>query len=231
MKLPEIQNPVYSLKLPICKKTIQFRPYLVKEHKVLIMAQATNENDALIEALTQIMNNCIISDIRVEDLCQIDAEYYFYNLRARSYNEIVNTTYKCNNRVEGVSCGNIMEHELNLLDLEVSDKNIDCIIQLSENLGLKLKPPKFNLNMSNNEIDNLIDCIEMVFDADSTYPVENYTREELEKFIEMLTIPQLEQTKDYLSNLPEIKKDIQITCSKCGFKHDITVENVFSFLD
>ena len=231
MKLPEIQTPMYSLKLPISKKTIQFRPYLVKEHKLLIMAQSSKDEKSLIEALHQIMNNCILSEVKVENLCQIDAEYYFYNLRARSYGEMVTTRYKCNIAVEGKTCGHIMEHELNLLELEVTKPDNDGVIQLSENLGIKLSPPKFNLEPTINEIDNLVDCIEFVFDADSSYPAENYTKEELESFIEMLTIPQLEKAKEFFTDLPEITKNIELKCSKCGHEHSIKVENVFDFLD
>ena len=110
--LPKIDVPIYELDLPLSKKSVKFRPFLVKEEKILLMAMESNTDDSSLLAIKQIITNCCLSDdINIESLPITDLEYFFLNLRARSVGEIVDLQYKCNNKVknendEDVECGN-----------------------------------------------------------------------------------------------------------------------------
>ena len=110
MALPKLDTPTYELELPVSKKQIKFRPFLVKEQRNLLMALESNDSSSTQNAIRDILNNCTITeDIDIDKLPIVDIEYYFLNLRAKSIGEIVESRYRCNNVVEGNECGNIME--------------------------------------------------------------------------------------------------------------------------
>ena len=117
MALPKLDVPTYEIELPISKKTIKYRPFLVKEQKNLLMALESNESSTIQQNVRDILNNCTLTEgINIDKLPIIDVEYYFVNLRAKSVGEVVESKYKCNNEVEGKVCGNLMEKEINLLE-------------------------------------------------------------------------------------------------------------------
>ena len=120
MALPKIDTPVYELDLPLSKKHIRFRPFLVKEQKNLMMAMEADDKETIERNIRQVLTNCTLSDnFNVDRLPVIDVEYYFINLRARSVGEIVENKYICTNEVEGKQCGNKMDTKFNLLDITV----------------------------------------------------------------------------------------------------------------
>ena len=120
MALPKIDTPVYELDLPLSKKHIRFRPFLVKEQKNLMMAMEADDKETIERNIRQVLTNCTLSDnFDVDRLPVIDVEYYFINLRARSVGEIVENKYICTNEVDGVQCSNKMETKFNLLDITV----------------------------------------------------------------------------------------------------------------
>lgn len=238
MKLPEIQTPTYNITLPVSKKNIKFRPYLVKEHKILLMSSDGDDLN-LTEGVLQILRNCILTeDIDLLELPQIDVEFYFYNLRARSQSEIVETRYRCKNLIEDKECKNIMEYDLNLLtDLEITEI-IDSPIELTDSVGIKISYPKFKSKIkhldkpkSKDILDIIIDSIEYIYDEHSKYKPEDTSEEELLKFVENLSLAQLEKIEDYLKQSPKIIKKIDITCAKCGFEHKIIIDDIFDFFD
>jgi hypothetical protein len=117
--LPKIDTPIYDLTLPLSKKKIRFRPFLVKEEKILLMAIESEDENSMLLAIEQIVNNCCLNkDFDVESLPLSDLEFLFLNLRARSVGEVVELQYKCNNRPDKDSeeeCGHLVKFELNLL--------------------------------------------------------------------------------------------------------------------
>ena len=145
--LPKIDVPIYDLKLISSGKTIRFRPFLVKEQKLLLMATQSEDPKDSLNAVRQISKNCILDDIDIDSLPVFDLEYIFLNLRARSVNEVVNLQYKCNNKVKDENneikdCGSIEKFDINLLNIE-PDKNAnhDKKIMLTNKLGIMMKYP------------------------------------------------------------------------------------------
>ena len=115
MALPKIDVPIFEMTLPSTAKSIRYRPFLVKEEKILLIAMQSGESSAMIEAVKQIISNCIIDDINVDELSLFDIEYMFLNLRARSIGEKVDLRYRCNNIVNEEKCNHVSEYQVDLL--------------------------------------------------------------------------------------------------------------------
>lgn len=239
MKLPEIETPQYTIELPISKSKLKFRPYLIKEQKILLIATESKDESSLAEALIQVLNNCLLDNTNLSKLPQVDVEYYFYQLRARSQSEIVTSKYKCQNIVDDVMCGSIMENRLNLLtDLEVINNNNKNIVEISDTIGIKFRAPYFELDELNKNVnelstkdlfDEVIKSIELIYDENNTYTKDEMTKEQMSTFLDSIPAKKFEEIDNYFSNLPKIIKNIDITCKKCGFEHKIVMEDIFSF--
>jgi hypothetical protein len=239
MALPKIASPIYELDLPLCKKHIRFRPFLVKEQKNLLMAMEAGDKDSIEQNIRQVLNNCTLTeDVDIEKLPVIDIEYYFLNLRARSVGEIVENKYRCDNQVDGKSCGNIMETSLNILDLKVEGiKENNDIIQLNDQISIKLKYPEFSVLKKLSKLEDttqiafemIADSIEYIYDGEQMYYAHETTSAELIEFVESLNQQQFAKIEDFFANLPKLQKKIDIKCSKCGFDHSLDVEGLESF--
>jgi len=239
MALPKIDTPVYELDLPLSKKHVRFRPFLVKEQKNLLMAMESGDSKSIEQNVKQVLNNCTITEgIDIEKLPVLDVEYYFLNLRARSVGEIVENKYRCDNQVEGSACGNIMETSLNLLDIKIEDvKENNDVIQLTDTISIKLKYPEFSVinklskltNVSDIAFEMIADSVEYIYDGEQFYYAKETTTEELVEFIENLNQQQFAKIEDFFANLPKLEKKIEMKCSRCGFEHRLDVEGLESF--
>ena len=153
MALPKIDAPVYEVQLPLSKKQIRFRPFLVKEQKNLLMAMESDDSETIERNIRQVLTNCTVTEnIDIDKLPVVDIEYYFLNLRARSVGEIVEGEYICNNTVDGKDCNGRMKTSFNLLEITV-DVNPDKkdLIQITDKIAIKLKYPEFSLVQSDNK--------------------------------------------------------------------------------
>lgn len=244
--LPKIDVPIYELDLPLSKKKVKFRPFLVKEEKILMMAMESDTDDSTMLAIKQIITNCCLSDnVDIETLPITDLEYFFLNLRARSVGETIDLQYKCNNKVkdgesgEEKDCGNVVKLEVNILDIkpEVSN-NHSTKIPLSPNMGIVMKYPSFKIVEENEKIDGseveklmniLLNCIESVYTEDSIFYTKDISKEELSDFIESLTREQFVKVQEFFDTMPKIQKQMDFHCKKCGYHETINVEGLQSF--
>jgi len=241
MALPKIDTPVYELDLPLSKKHIRFRPFLVKEQKNLLMAMESDDKDTIEKNIRQVLTNCTLTEnIDINKLPVIDIEYYFINLRARSIGEVVENEYICTNEVDGKQCGGKMKGSVNLLEINVNiDPNTTDIIKLTENLSIKMKYPEFSLVEKIKNKDSAVDIafevivnsIEYIFDGEQYYYAHESTKEELLQFIESLNQTQFANLESFFDNLPTMNKTMQIKCSKCGFDHSIEMDGLESFFE
>jgi hypothetical protein len=238
MPLPKIDVPTYEIELPLSKKKIKFRPFLVKEQRNLLMAMESNDTDTVHNSIKDILNNCTLTeDIVIDKLPIVDIEYYFINLRAKSVSEVVETKYKCNNEVEDKLCGNIMDVEIDLLDINVDGIKENEDIQLTEKIFVKLRYPQFYVvkdsanmqSMTEITFNMIAESIEYIFDGDQYHYASEAQPGELLEFVESLNQNQFEKLEEFFNDLPKLKKDIEIKCSKCGFDHSIEVEGLESF--
>jgi hypothetical protein len=243
--LPKLDVPIYELDLPLSKKKVKFRPFLVKEEKILLMAMESETDESTLLAIKQIIGNCCLSDdIDIETLPITDLEYFFLNLRARSVNEIVELEYKCNNKVkdeneEEKDCGNIVKLEVNVLDIkpEVSE-NHSTKIALTPTMGVVMKYPSFKIVENNEKVEGgeieklmniLVNCIESIYTEDSIFYAKDVTKQELSDFVESLTKEQFTKIQQFFESMPKIKKELDFTCKKCGYHENITIEGIQSF--
>jgi hypothetical protein len=242
MALPKLDVPVHELMLPLTKKKVRYRPFLVKEEKILLMAMESNEEKTVIDSIKQIINNCCLDQIDIDNLPVLDLEFFFLNLRARSVGEIVNLQYKCNNKIKNEDdnekdCGNIVKFDVNILEIEpeINPEHTNKI-QLDSKLGIMMKYPNFKLieNINENtEIESVMkiisNCIDYIFDENNIYYKKDITQDELNEFIDGLTAQQFAKIQNFFNTIPKIKKDIDFKCSKCGYNEKITVEGIQNF--
>ena len=239
MALPKIDSPVYEITLPLSKKQIRFRPFLVKEQKNLLMAMESDDSETIEKNIRQVLTNCTVTEnTNVDKLPVVDVEYYFLNLRARSVGEIVESDYICNNIVNDVECKGKMKTSFNLLEITVDiDPNKKDLIQITDKIAIKLKYPEFSLVQKLKDKDSvvdvafeiIVDSIEYIFDGEQYYYAEETPREEILEFLESLNQTQFGKLEEFFSNLPVINKKIEMKCGKCGFEHSISMQGLESF--
>lgn len=238
MALPKISVPLYELKLPLTKQEITFRPFLVKEEKILLMAVEADDEKSILLAIKQIVNNCVINDIDIDSLPMTDLEFIFLNLRARSINEIVELSYTCNNNIDDKKCGNLVKFDVNLLEIYPTiPENHTSKIDFGANIGIVMKYPNFKIyekmDKTKSEIESmiglLIECVDYIYDADTIYYSKDTTKEELQDFLESLTQEQFKKVQDFFNTMPKIKTTVKFDCTKCGYKENIEVEGIQNF--
>lgn len=240
--LPKLDIPFYELKLISSNKTVRYRPFLVKEQKLFLMAAESEDPKETVRAIRQVIQNCVLDEIDVDSLPMFDLEWLFLNLRARSVEEVVQLKYKCNNNVKDeaggeVRCAGVVEYDLNLLEIQPTiNPEHTKKIQITENLGVSMKYPSFSLiekyeDKNENEVvmDILVDCIDYVYDKEQIYYAKDSTREELQEFVDNLQQKDLEKIKKFFDTVPELKKELHFDCPKCGYKDEIALRGLQNF--
>lgn len=240
--LPKIDVPVHNLTLPLTKKSIKFRPFLVKEEKILLMAMESGEEDTVLTAIKQIINNCCIDELNIDTLPVTDLEFLFLNLRARSIGEVVELQYKCNNKVKTESgeekdCGGLVKFDLNLLTIKPeSEPNHTNRIELTEKMGIVMKYPNMKIVQSSdgkNATDRimkvLINCVDYIYDAETVYYRKDIDDKELVEFLENLNRDQFAKIQNFFDTMPKIKTNLDFKCVKCGYQEKVLVEGIQNF--
>jgi hypothetical protein len=241
MALPKLEVPTYELELPLSKKKIKYRPYLIKEQKALMMAMESSDASTIQHNVREILSVCTLSkDVDIDELPIIDIEYYFLQLRGKSVGEISESKYRCNNQItEEKTCGNIMEAKVDVTTIypEFDGDFVDPEIQITDNITVKMKYPPFKLIKDSVELDDITEVtfnmiansIDYVYDGEQFHYAKEQTVDELLAFIEQLNQEQFEKLEKFFNSIPKLRKKIDITCSKCGFEHHLDVEGLESF--
>lgn len=243
MALPKLDTPIYETTLISNGKKVRFRPFLVKEQKLFLMASESGDSTEIISIVKQVLNNCLVDEVNIEELPMFDIENLFINLRARSVGEVIDLKYKCNNTIhseEGEKlCGNLVKIDLNLLEVKptINEKHSKKI-EMTPKLGIMMKYP--NIKMIN-EFQNLDDigindfigiivkCIDYIYDEEVIYYAKDSSREELTEFVENLKQDDLLKIQNFFTTMPKLKKDLDFKCTKCNYEEKITVEGIQSF--
>jgi hypothetical protein len=240
--LPKLDVPIYELTLPSNKKTIRFRPFLVKEEKLFLMAAESNDVKSVVDAIKQVIKNCVFDDVDVEEMPIYDIEFLFLNLRARSVSEVVNLKYKCFNKVDDGNggtkqCNGSIEFDVNLLEIKPTvPEEHNNKIQINDKLGIVMKYPSFELlNSMTDELDNkkvmdvVLNCVDYIYDDESVYYAKDTSQAELTEFLDNLPTKAFQDLQKFLETMPKIRKDLHFKCPKCGYEEEINVEGVQSF--
>jgi hypothetical protein len=241
--LPKIDVPIYELKLLSTGEKIKFRPFTVKEEKLFLMASESSDTKTIIDATKQVINNCVLSEINVDELPIFDIEQIFLQLRAKSIGEVVNLRYRCNNKIfdqetkEEKSCNAVVEIDVKIDDILPKTENKENKkIEITENMGVVLKYPNLKVFENYDEEDEtktimetIVNCIDYVYDKENVYHAKDSTKEELIEFVESMQTKDLEKFKDFFDNVPKIQKNINFKCPKCNYTEEVLVEGLESF--
>jgi len=237
MSLPKIDVPLYDLTVPSSGKKIKFRPYLVKEQKMLLMAATSEAEDSaqILTTIKQVINNCTYGSIDIDSLPIFDIEYIFLKLRCKSVGEIIEPSIRCH--TEG--CNNIIQLSINLNDIEVTNNTVSNRIELTNKVGIVMKYPTLEVEKKIISIGDallqnysvLYECVDQIYDETTSHSRSDFTLEEFQEFIENLDSDQFEKVLNFFNNIPKIFKEVEYTCSKCKTPGKVVLQGLADFLD
>jgi len=232
MPLPQVNEvPRYTATIPSTKQKITYRPFLVKEQKVLLIALESQESDEMYRAITDTIKSCIHEDIDVNKLATFDIEYLFLQIRSRSVGESSPIRVKCS------KCEEFNEISVNLdsisIDIDQKSKNI----KLNDNYTLVMKYPSYETvthadesnTVAESLYNNIIMCLDVLKTPDEAILFQDEPREEIVKFIDNLTSEQFETLIEFTSHMPALSHDIEFTCNKCGHENKRTLRGLADF--
>lgn len=230
MSLPLITTPTFVDIIPSTNQEIEFRPFLVKEEKILLMALDSEDEKDSIRAIEQIFTNCIKTDINIKNLSSFDFEYLMLKIRAKSVGETIELRFKH----EEDDCGHINDVVINLDDIKVQfNENHTNKIMITDDVGVMMKYPtinnidKVNEVSINNIFEIFVNCIDYIFDEENVY--NDYTENDLISFLENLNQGQFEKISEFFNTMPRLKHDIKFKCKKCKKLVKTEVEGLQSF--
>lgn len=235
MPLPKLTLPQYEVQIPSSKKKIKFRPFLVKEEKILFLANESEDPDQITNAIKQVLSNCIITrGIKIDSLPTFDVEYLFLNIRAKSVGETVNVTVTCpdDNKTKVPAI-------INLEDISVNfDPKHSKDIKLGEDMVLRLKYPSLTEAASafgktydmSEELSIIASCIDKVFNKEETWCGSDCTKKELLEFVENLTAQQFEEVQLFFSTMPKLTYDLVVENPETKVVSTIVLEGLSDFL-
>ena len=233
MALPTMDLPTYELVVPSNKKKIKFRPFLVKEEKVLLMALETDEEKNIKDAVLQLLKACISTRIKLENLASFDLEYIFLNIRAVSVGEIVQMNITCQDDEKTQ-----VKYNLNLTDVNVLfPEGHDNKIMLTDDLGVIMKYPSFDGFVEGQFTDNkefdvikvVAESIDQIFQGDEVFDESTTSKKEFVQFVESLTNPQLEKIQAFFETAPRLEHSFKVTNPNTGVESDYTLRGLASF--
>jgi len=237
MALPKLNVPVYEAILPSTEKVIKYRPFLVKEEKLLLTAQESGE-DAVLPAVKQIIKNCIQGEIDVDNMPLFDIEFLFLRLRAKSVGEEITIGLKpwgCPQN-NGELCEFTTEVSVNLEEIKcVKDKKHTSKIMLDDKIGIMMKYPdisQMNMGESENDVMGMKiikNCINMIFTEEETFDKGTFNEKELDEFVESLNTQQFTLIKDFFDTMPVLKHTAKYKCDTCGEKKETVIQGLNSF--
>ena len=238
MPLPKISTPTYELELPSSGKKIKYRPFLVREEKILIMALESEDMKQITNAIVQILSDCILTKtIKISELSTFDIEYLFLNVRAKSVGESVEVNITCPDDEETVVQ---MEIEIDSIKVQ-KDKKHTNIIKLDDKLSMKLKYPSldqfvennFEVNDDQSDVDKslgmITSCIEMVYDSEESWNASDCTKKELDEFIEQLNTKQFKEIENFFTTMPKLSHTIKVKNPNTGVESEVILEGLASF--
>ena len=240
MPLPKISTPTYELVLPSTGKTIKYRPFLVKEEKILILALESQSTKEITNAIKQVLKDCIITKgIKVEELPTFDIEYIFLNVRGKSVGESLDLIITCGDDGETQVPVTVFIDQIKVEE----DPEHKRDIQLDTDLVLRMKYPSldqfiktnfdFSSNQSSSNIERSFDiissCIDVIFNAEESWSAADSTKKELTDWIETLTPNQFKEIEKFFDTMPRLSHTVKVINPKTKVESDVTLEGLTSF--
>jgi len=235
MALPVLNNPNYEMELPSTGEKIEYRPFLVKEQKILMMAMESKDTSAQAKAVVDIIRNCTFGKIddKIEGLPTFDIEYMFLQIRQKSVGETVDITVTCPDDGETKVPVTVNLEDINVIKTEGHTNNI----MITDKIGMSMKYPTMKQIMGYDitKLDSMEgtfgiiqDCLENIFDESEVYDEMN--KKELTEFIEQMTTDQFQKVTEFFTTMPKLKHTVKVTNPNTGVENEIVLEGMQSFL-
>ena len=235
MALPTMDLPTYELEVPSTKKKIKFRPFLVKEEKVLLMALESGSDENIRNAVQTLLKGCISSRIKLENLATFDLEYIFLNIRAVSVGEIVEINVTCQDDEETQ-----VRYNLNLTDVKVNfPKGHTNKIMLTKDTGVIMKYPSFDRfvdsQFANKEVTEdtvleiIAESIDQIFQGEEVFDESTTTKKEFVQFVESLTNSQMEKLQSFFQTSPKLEHTFKIKNPNTDVESEYTISGLAAF--
>ena len=237
MPLPKISTPLYELEIPSTKKKIKYRPFLVKEEKILIIAMESEDPKQIASAVKNVISACISTrGVKVENLATFDIEYLFLNIRGKSVGEDVEVMVTCPDDEETKVPVTINLDEINV---EI-DKKHSKDIKLDNDLTLRMRYPSMNEFIQNNfatgqkvtvegTFDLIIQCIEQIYNEEESWAASDSTKKELNEFVEQLSSKQFKEIEGFFETMPKLKHTFKVKNPTTGVESEMVLEGLQSF--
>ena len=235
MALPKLGYPTYELELPSTGKTIKYRPFLVKEEKVLLLALDSKDEKQVINAVKDLIKNCVTTRIKVDTLPSFDLEYLFLKIRGASIGETIILTVTCLDDNETQVEANININDVEILKPEGHDKKI----MFDDKTGLVMRYPSMKefvdreflqKEMKTDEVYGFIaDSIDQIFDDEEVYDSSTTTKKEFRTFVDSLTTKQFEKIQQFYTTCPKLSHTFKVVNPNTGKESEYTVEGLQSF--
>ena len=237
MPLPKLNAPTYELVLPSTGKKVKYRPFLVKEEKILLLAMESEDEKQMQDAVKQILKNCILTrGVKVEEMAVFDIEYLFLNIRGKSVGEEVTLNLICPDDEETTT-----EITIDIEDIKVQKPDDhDNIIKLNDDVAIVMKYPSLETFVKNNitgdagletVFDLSIDCISQIVEGDDVYEAKSFSKKELLEFLESMDSTQFQSIQKFFETMPKLSHKVSIKNPKTGVESDVVIEGLQSFFD
>jgi len=238
MPLPKISTPTYELELPSTGKKIKYRPFLVREEKILIMALESENMKQISNAIKTVITDCISTrGVKVDDLSTFDIEYLFLNIRARSVGETVEVNITCpDDNVTKVK----VEIDLDAIKVDKNPKHSN-VVKLDDNLSIQMKYPSlaqfvennFEYTESGSDVDKslevIVACIGQVFTEDESWSASDCTKKELREFVEQMNTKQFKDIEEFFNTMPKLAHTVKVKNPETGVESEVVLEGLASF--
>lgn len=234
MALPKLNESIkYEMEIPSSKTLVTYRPYLVKEEKILLMAFESQDQKQAMRAMVDTIVACVFEDITPSQLTTFDVEYMFTQIRSKSVGETSTVNVKC----QALDCDEMTECEVNLSELTVEGKETNNVIELTPSVSIEMRYPSYNTFVDNyrediNETEfgllMMSNCIAAILTEEERFDTKDTPKHELDEFIDSMTNTQFKKVGEYLQAIPRLKKDVEFAC-KCGHENKVTLEGLQDF--
>lgn len=234
MALPKLnESPNYSTTIPSTGQKVTFRPYLVKEEKVLMIAFETGDQNQSLQAICDTLEACISEEIDVKNLCTFDIEYLFTQIRSKSVGETANITLPCS------ECDKRTEVSVSLQDINIDVGDVENTIQLTDSISIQMKYPSYaqvlsldlaNANDTEVGFNMIAKCISAILTEEERIDTKDVKEDEVMSFIEQMTADQFKNVTQFLQDIPTLNQDVEYVCNSCGHENKTRLKGINDFL-
>lgn len=237
MPLPKIATPTYELELPSTGETVQYRPFLVKEEKVLVIALESEDTKQITNAIKTVIKNCILTKgIKVEALPTFDIEYLFLNIRGKSVGEEIEVNVICPDDEETT-----VTVKIDLDDIKVQkNENHTNKIKIDDSIMMEMKYPSLDQFIKNNfdfkktnameqSFDLIASCVDKIYTEEEVWSAGDVTKKELMEFLEQMNSTQFKEIEIFFETMPKLSHTIQVTNPKTEVESEVILEGLSSF--